>query len=95
MLEKNALVQLTLCNIRGYLREPEAIFWTYGFPLLMIIGLGVAFQGAGNQPIAFDVVAGDAAREVVAALGNNEGFKITVRSAAVSLTVCGVTRRCW
>ena len=84
MLEKNALVQLTLCNIRGYLREPEAIFWTYGFPLLMIIGLGVAFQGAGNQPIAFDVVAGDAAREVVAALGNNEGFKITVRSAAVS-----------
>ena len=84
MLEQNALVQLTLCNMRGYLREPEAIFWTYGFPLLMVIGLGVAFQGTGSQPIAFDVVAGDAAREVATALGDNEEFKITVHSASVA-----------
>ena len=49
MLEKNTLFQLTLSRIRSYLREPEAIFWTYGFPLLMVIGLGVAFQGSGGQ----------------------------------------------
>ena len=84
MLEKNALAQLTLCSIRGYLREPEAIFWSYGFPLLMVIGLGVAFRGSGNQPIAFDVVAGDTAHKVITALGDHEGFKITVHSAEVA-----------
>ncbi len=80
MLERNGLAQLTLCNIRGYIREPEAIFWTYGFPLLMVIGLGVAFSGSGSQPIAFDVVEGDAARKVMAAVGDDEKLEITVHS---------------
>jgi ABC-type multidrug transport system permease subunit len=30
--------------MRMFYREPEAIFWTYGFPVLLTIGLGVAFR---------------------------------------------------
>ena len=41
------LLQLTLVRIREFLREPEAIFWTFGFPILLAAGLGIAFR---NQP---------------------------------------------
>lgn len=37
-------VQLTLCRLREFVREPEAIFWVYGFPLLMTLVLGIAFR---------------------------------------------------
>ena len=84
MLEKNALAQLTLSNIRGYLREPEAIFWTYGFPLLMVVGLGVAFQGTGSRPVAFDVVEGAAAQKVITAVGQNPSFQIAIHPAATA-----------
>ena len=36
--------ELFLCRMRMFYREPEAIFWTYGFPVLLTIGLGVAFR---------------------------------------------------
>jgi ABC-type multidrug transport system permease subunit len=48
-----SLVQLTLAAIKEYLREPGAIFWSFGFPILMAIGLGVAFSG--NQEIVHGV----------------------------------------
>jgi ABC-2 type transport system permease protein len=47
------LIQLTLAAIKEYLREPGAIFWSFGFPILMAIGLGVAFSG--NQEIVHGV----------------------------------------
>ncbi len=36
--------ELPLCRMRIFHREPEAIFWTYGFPVLLTIELGVAFR---------------------------------------------------
>src|ERR1019366_9153068 len=41
------LVQLTLVRFREFLREPEALFWVFAFPLLLAAGLGVAFR---NRP---------------------------------------------
>ena len=38
------LYQLILARVREFTREPEAMFWTYGFPLAMAIALGIAFQ---------------------------------------------------
>jgi len=72
------MLQLILCNLKGFLREPEAIFWTYGFPLLMVVGLGIAFSGSRDQSIQFDVIAGPAAEKVVAALKANPRFAVTV-----------------
>jgi ABC-type polysaccharide/polyol phosphate export permease len=42
-----SLVQLTLVRFREFLREPEAIFWVFVFPVLLAGGLGLAFQ---NRP---------------------------------------------
>jgi ABC-type multidrug transport system permease subunit len=41
------LTQLTLMRFREFLREPEALFWVFGFPILLAAGLGLAFR---NRP---------------------------------------------
>jgi ABC-type multidrug transport system permease subunit len=42
-----SLVQLTATRFRLFLREPEAIFWIFVFPILLAVGLGIAFR---NRP---------------------------------------------
>ncbi|HEY2840231.1 MAG TPA: ABC transporter permease [Pirellulales bacterium] len=49
------LVQIMLSRLREFYREPEAVFWAYGFPLIMTVALGVAFRNQTDQPIAVDV----------------------------------------
>ena len=39
-----ALVQLWLARLREFVREPEAVFWSFVFPLLLAAGLGIAFR---------------------------------------------------
>jgi ABC-type multidrug transport system permease subunit len=41
------LVQLTIVRFRETLREPEALFWIFAFPILLAAGLGLAFR---NKP---------------------------------------------
>lgn len=43
-LEKSALAQLTLVRFREFIREPEAVFWVFIFPILLAAGLGLAFR---------------------------------------------------
>jgi ABC-2 type transport system permease protein len=40
----HALVQLTLVRFREFVREPEALFWVFIFPILLAAGLGIAFR---------------------------------------------------
>jgi len=42
---KHPFITLTLSHLKEFLREPGAIFWSFGFPILMAIGLGLAFSG--------------------------------------------------
>ena len=49
---KDSLVQLTLARLRLFFREPGAIFWTFGFPLLLTIALGIAFRRQAPAPAA-------------------------------------------
>jgi ABC-2 type transport system permease protein len=46
-LERSSLYQLTLVRFKLFLREPEAIFWIFIFPILLAVGLGIAFR---NRP---------------------------------------------
>jgi ABC-2 type transport system permease protein len=39
-----SLKQLTLARFREFLREPEAVFWTFVFPLMLAGGLAIAFR---------------------------------------------------
>jgi ABC-type multidrug transport system permease subunit len=42
-----SLIQLTFSRFRLFFREPEAVFWIFVFPILLTLGLGIAFR---NQP---------------------------------------------
>ncbi len=44
-MKPHPLKELSLARLREFLREPEAVFWTYGFPLLLAVGLGIAPTG--------------------------------------------------
>lgn len=45
MIQKSPLLELTFAHIKEYLREPGALFWSFGFPILMAIGLGFGLSG--------------------------------------------------
>jgi ABC-type multidrug transport system permease subunit len=45
--KQSPLAQLTRVRFLEFLREPEAIFWVFIFPLLLAAGLGLAFR---NRP---------------------------------------------
>ncbi|ANE76731.1 ABC transporter permease [Dickeya solani] len=40
----NALFSLMLTQFRQYFREPQILFWSFGFPLLLVWLLGVSFS---------------------------------------------------
>jgi hypothetical protein len=40
---QSALWHLTLARFREFYREPAALFWVYGFPLILAFVLGLAF----------------------------------------------------
>src|SRR5262245_11061134 len=47
---------LTLARLKLFIREPAAIFWVYGFPILMMMSLGIAFRDNPVEVIAVDLV---------------------------------------
>jgi ABC-2 type transport system permease protein len=44
MAETHPLVELTFMRAREFLREKEAVFWVFIFPVLMTFALGIAFR---------------------------------------------------
>ena len=53
---RRSLVQLTLVRFREFIREPEAVFWTFVFPVLLAVGLGIAFRNKPADAVAIGVV---------------------------------------
>jgi ABC-2 type transport system permease protein len=54
---EHALVQLTLVRYREFLREPEAVFWVFVFPILLAAGLGIAFRNRPQEVLKVGIVA--------------------------------------
>jgi len=63
------LSELVKSRLREFIREPGYVFWVFGFPLLMAIGLGLAFRSKAPEPprVAFtEAVPEDAAKALTA-----------------------------
>jgi len=74
---ERSLVQLTLARFRGFIREPEAVFWTFVFPILLAVGLGVAFRSrAPERPHV--AVTMSAASKVIDALKQDSSVIVEV-----------------
>ncbi|MEP6491962.1 MAG: ABC transporter permease [bacterium] len=54
----NSLWQLITVRFKEYTREPEALFWSFGFPILLAIGLGIAFRTKPADVVHVAVVTG-------------------------------------
>src|SRR5919112_1723059 len=80
-MSSHPLIELTLSRFREFLREPEAVFWVFAFPVIMTIALGVAFRSRGAEPVIAGVLEQPGADQVVDALQKTGGF--TVRRIAV------------
>ncbi|AXC14270.1 ABC-type multidrug transport system, permease component [Acidisarcina polymorpha] len=46
-LSESSLFELTTARLRLFFREPEAVFWIFVFPILLSVGLSIAFR---NRP---------------------------------------------
>jgi ABC-2 type transport system permease protein len=81
-----ALVELILARLRQYVREPEALFWTFVFPILMALVLAVAFPGGPVDPDVLVGLTGDSGsaeiRDVLTA-----SVRVTVRTVEPEGTV--------
>jgi len=61
------LFELTLTRVREFLREKEAVFWVFIFPVLMTFALGIAFRNTAPDK-TFVAVEGDATNSSVSAV---------------------------
>src|SRR3989449_4267354 len=52
------MYQLALSRMREFYREPEAVFWVFGFPIVLAFALGLAFRNTGPGKLQVGVVAG-------------------------------------
>jgi ABC-type multidrug transport system permease subunit len=52
-------------------REPEIVFWVFGFPLLLSLGLGIAFRNKPVNTTNVAVVAGTDSAKTVSMLGGS------------------------
>ena len=94
------LFELTAMRVREFLREKEAVFWVFVFPVLMTFALGIAFRNTApdKTPVAIEASATDSgANEIAGVLSRSEEIAATVvtpdeaaralRSGKVSLVV--------
>jgi len=74
---RHPLIELSLGRLREFAREPEAVFWSFIFPILMSVTMALAFPGGGNKPAIVGIEPGAGAPAIRAALARDPA--ITVR----------------
>jgi len=57
VIPPNPLLELTLARVREFVREPEALFWVFVFPVLLAFALGIAFRNQAPEKIRIAVEA--------------------------------------
>ena len=72
------LLALTKVRVLEFVREPEALFWVFVFPILMALALGIAFRSRGQQLVVAGVVDQAGAAAVVETLRQSRGITVKV-----------------
>src|SRR5215217_1187937 len=96
--ESHPLVELTLTRMREFLREKEAVFWVFVFPVLMTFALGIAFRNTAPDKTLVAIEAGDAkatetasllsrSPEIAATVLNSDEAARQLRSGKVAIVV--------
>jgi ABC-type multidrug transport system permease subunit len=73
---RHPIVELTLARLREFVREPEALFWAFVFPIVMSLALAVAFPSGANRPVLVGLAPGEASAPLRQALGSADGITL-------------------
>lgn len=76
------LGQIVIARTREFYREPEALFWAYCFPVIMIIALGVAFREKPIERMVVDVIESPGAESTLSILSARAGVVARIEPAA-------------
>src|SRR5262245_46134871 len=95
---RDSLKQLVLTRFREFVREPEALFWTLAFPILLTVGLGIAFRNRPAEVVHVAVIGKQAtaavtlsslraSKALVVDSLSEEGAKQALRTGRIALIV--------
>ncbi len=76
----SALLQLVLARLRSFYREPGVLFWSFGFPLVLAVALGVAFRNRPSEPVRVAIETGERAEVLAAQLRTSPEVQAQVLS---------------
>ena len=84
MIREYPLYQLALSRMREFYREPEAVFWVFGFPIVLAFALGLAFRNTGPGMLQVGVAQGPGDSAMAATLDSSPRLIATVLDAATA-----------
>jgi ABC-2 type transport system permease protein len=61
----SAFTHLVMVRMKELKREPEVVFWVFGFPLLLALGLGIAFRNKPADLTFVAIVQGNGAQDAL------------------------------
>lgn len=73
---RHPLVELTVTRFREFLREPEALFWVFAFPVLLACALGIAFGTQQAPDVLVGVLDAPGHGVVVERLSDETGLRV-------------------
>jgi len=76
-----AIIELTTTRTKEFMREGEAMFWVFGFPLILALALGFAFREKAPDRVPVGVIAGPQAQRRLDALKKSPGLAPRMMSA--------------
>jgi len=76
MSEASGFLELYKLRVREFVREPAILFWVFGFPILLAIGLGMAFREKPIELVSVGVVTSASSDAVESALRAHPGFRV-------------------
>ncbi|MEW6746864.1 MAG: ABC transporter permease [Planctomycetota bacterium] len=76
-MRSHPLAELTRVRILEFVREPEAVFWVFAFPIILALALGIAFRGGGAKALHIGVLGTASHPELAAALAASDRLRIT------------------
>src|SRR5216110_3614544 len=85
-MRDHPLVQLTLARMREFYREPEAIFWVFGFPLVLAFALGIAFRNRGPGELKIGLLRAPGDSVIAAALDRSPALAAAVLDSGEART---------
>lgn len=84
---RGPLMELTRARIYELIREPEAVFWVFVFPIVLAAVLGLAFRSKPPEPLPVAIVAGPHAEARLAALQGPDLKATIVQESEASLAL--------